>query len=110
MLQSVKGEHDEEEIEALDKEIAKLQSQVNEAQYGPKENETGKKGEQKEIERIEKESIPQLESLLGELQNQLAEKKQQPFYIQNESTAQFQTKKQRLFNQEYFQKDLGKNV
>ena len=75
MLEKGRREHNSVEAKEVAQEIADLQQQVNEAQYGLGEiDERGKElvtGEQREINRIENESIPQLQKLLDDLKAQL---------------------------------------
>ena len=67
-------EKNQEEIDDLGKEINKLSEQLTQAQYGEAsvdEEGVSFTGEEREIDRIETQSLPQLRSLLEDLQHQL---------------------------------------
>lgn len=67
-------DQNQDEIEGLNQEIVKLSSQLTQAQYGRDEtDENGEQytGEEKEIDRITTQSLPQLKELLDDLKSQL---------------------------------------
>ena len=64
-----------EEIEDLSDEINRLQSQVNSSQYGG-----DPESELAEVERIQNQSLPKLQSMLLDLQNQLNDNNKNPFF------------------------------
>ena len=67
-------DQNQDEIEGLNQEIVKLSSQLTQAQYGRDEtDENGEQytGEEKEIDRITTQSLPQLKALLDDLKSQL---------------------------------------
>ena len=72
VLQKLSIDKDDEELEILNREIKELTTNINNAQYGII-NDEGLTGEDREIERIENESIPQLQQLLDNLNSQLQE-------------------------------------
>jgi hypothetical protein len=71
VLKQIQLEHNEDEMITLNSEIDELQLKVNKAQYGIDTNEEGLSGEEIECRRIQNESIPQLQSMLADLQGQL---------------------------------------
>ena len=77
VLQKMRVDQDSQDIDDLQQEIMQLQDQVNQAQYGVKD-EQGQTGEERQIDAIENGSIPQLRSLLEDLQTQLSENMENP--------------------------------
>ena len=79
---------------------------MNQAQYGVKD-EQGQTGEERQIDAIENGSIPQLRSLLEDLQTQLSENMANPmvqFSLKAKPIAG--DRRQQAYFQEYFQNDL----
>jgi hypothetical protein len=71
-----------------------LTSKINDAQYGII-NDEGVTGEDREIDRIENESIPQLQQLLDNLNSQLEEQLENPLLkYGNNDPKKFDSKRQ----------------
>lgn len=90
-----------EEIENLSEEINSLQKKVNSSQYGG-----DPESELAEVQRIQNESLPKLQSMLLELQQQLADNNKNPFFkVFKQEGAELLvegSKRQQAYYREYF--------